>query len=113
MRRLLQPGLTIYHKEMAEKELGCRAVHPILERQRKAINMNPQIQSEKHLEAEIAIEITLNEKGILTQAGFTSEEILSLLWLRQWYQTGGSDRIPVVRHLEFIKHMVANGKIER
>lgn len=88
-------------------------MHSILERQRKATSMNPQIQSEKHLEAEIAIEITLNEKDILTQAGFTSEEILSLLWLRQWYQTGGSDRIPVVRHLEFIKHLVADGKIER
>ncbi len=49
---------------------------------------------------------------MLTQDGFSSEEIGSLLWLRQWYQNGGSDRIEVVRRLEFLKLMVMNGKIE-
>ena len=29
----------------------------------------------------------------LADCGFTSEEIVSLLWLQKWYQTGGSDRV--------------------
>jgi hypothetical protein len=43
--------------------------------------------------------------------GFLSEEIVSLLWLRQWYQTGGSDRVAVLRHWEFLKLLVLTGKL--
>ena len=55
---------------------------------------------------------TVTETDILTQCGFTQDEIISLLWLRQWYQNGGSDRVAIVRYLEFIKLLVVNGKIE-
>ena len=80
---------------------------------RKKVNiMNPQIQSEKELEMVNNAEIAITETDALIQNGFTSEEIVSLLWLRQWYQNGGSDRIEVVRHLEFLKLMVMSGKIE-
>lgn len=48
----------------------------------------------------------------LTKSGFSSEEKVSLLWLRQFYQTGGSDRAPVIRHLEFLKFLVLRGKLE-
>lgn len=58
------------------------------------------------------VESSLTETDVLTQSGFTQDEIISLLWLRQWYQHGGSDRMPVVRHLEFLKILVGNGKIE-
>ncbi|HLX58049.1 MAG TPA: hypothetical protein VKR83_13595 [Ktedonobacteraceae bacterium] len=71
--------------------------------------MNPQIQSEKSLET---TEIVTTDTEALAQSGFTDEEIDSLVWLRRWYQTGGSDRVEVVRHLEFLKLMVLNGKIE-
>jgi len=27
---------------------------------------------------------------------------VDLLWLRRWYQSDGSDRIPLVRHWEFL-----------
>jgi hypothetical protein len=74
--------------------------------------MNPQIQSEKELDITNNADITITEVGALTENGFTSEEIVSLLYLRQWYQTGGSDRVEVVRRLEFLKLMVMNGKIE-
>ena len=74
--------------------------------------MNPQIQSEKELDIVNTADIAITETDILTENGFTSEEIVSLLWLRQWYQTGGSDRVEVVRRLEFLKLMVMNGKIE-
>ena len=74
--------------------------------------MNPQIQTEKELDITNNADITITEVGALTENGFTSEEIVSLLYLRQWYQTGGSDRVEVVRRLEFLKLMVMNGKIE-
>ena len=74
--------------------------------------MNPQIQSEKELDIVNNADIGITETDALTENGFTSEEIVSLLYLRQWYQTGGSDRVEVVRRLEFLKLMVMNGKIE-
>ncbi|MFL5591382.1 MAG: hypothetical protein ACJ797_06140 [Ktedonobacteraceae bacterium] len=48
----------------------------------------------------------------LAQHGFEQVEITSLLRLREWYQNGGSDRIGVVRYLEFLKFLVRNGKLE-
>ena len=74
--------------------------------------MNPQIQSEKELDMVNNAEIATIETDALTLSGFTSEEIVSLFWLRQWYQNGGSDRVEVLRRLEFLKLMVMNGKIE-
>jgi hypothetical protein len=44
--------------------------------------------------------------------GFTSEEIVSLLWLQRWYQTGGSDRVVLLRHWEFLKFLVLNGTLD-
>ncbi len=49
----------------------------------------------------------------LQEVGFSEDEIISLLWLQQWYQHGGSDRMEILRHLEFLKILVANGSIER
>jgi len=74
--------------------------------------MNPQIQSEKELDITNNTDITITETDALLQNGFTYEEMISLLWLRQWYQNGGSDRVEVMRRLEFLKLMVMNGKIE-
>ena len=52
------------------------------------------------------------EQELLAQLGFTAQEITSLLWLRQWYQTGGSDRVLMVRHLEFLRLLVRSGELE-
>jgi hypothetical protein len=71
--------------------------------------MNSQIHSEKHLNN---VETSSDDMALLTQSGFTSDEIVSLLWLRQWYQNGGSDRTEVIRHLEFLKLLVLNGKMD-
>ena len=57
-------------------------------------------------------ENTVAEADVLAQNGFSQDEVVSLLWLRQWYQNGGSDRVEVVRYLEFLKLLVMNGKIE-
>lgn len=58
------------------------------------------------------IPTTITDEDELAQRGFTADEIVSLLYLRLKYQTGGSDRIEVVRHLEFLKMMVLSGKID-
>ena len=52
------------------------------------------------------------ETEALAQCGFTQDEIASLLRLREWYQHGGSDRIDVIRYLEFLKFLVRNGKLQ-
>ncbi len=74
--------------------------------------MNPQIHSEEPLITITNAETATTDADMLVQEGFTSDEILSLLWLRQWYQNGGSDRTEVIRHLEFLKLLVLNGKME-
>ena len=71
--------------------------------------MNPQTQP---LEMVQNSETATSEMETLVQCGFTTDEIASLLWLRQWYQNGGSDRVEVVRHLEFLKLLVTSGKME-
>ena len=73
--------------------------------------MNPYFPSEIGFLTTLDRESTPTEKELLTLEGFTADEILSLLWLRQWYQSGGSDRVPIIRHLEFVKQLVACGSI--
>jgi hypothetical protein len=43
---------------------------------------------------------------------FSTEEIVALFWLRRWYQTGGSDRMELLRHWEFLKRLVKAGRLE-
>jgi hypothetical protein len=52
------------------------------------------------------------ETEALAKDGFAQDEVASLLRLRQWYQNGGSDRVNVVRHLEFLKFLVMHGKLD-
>ena len=59
------------------------------------------------------IETIETDTDILQQGGFSEDEIISLLWLQQWYQHGGSDRMEILRHLEFLKLLVGNGIIDR
>ncbi len=72
--------------------------------------MNTQIKAEEQLT--IAGETDVPEMDRLAQSGFTAEEITALLWLRRWYQTGGSDRMEIVRHWEFLKWLVVTGRLE-
>ena len=74
--------------------------------------MNPQTQAETPPELSIDSAIALSETDLLAGWGFTPHEIASLLWLRQWYQTGGSDRANMVRHLEFLRLLVQSGDLE-
>ncbi|HEU5379764.1 MAG TPA: hypothetical protein VFV38_30440 [Ktedonobacteraceae bacterium] len=73
---------------------------------------NPHIQSEQTFTRVHTLATVVTETETLALQGFTEDEIVSLLWLRQWYQHGGSDRMEVVRRLEFLKHLVLRGQIE-
>lgn len=74
--------------------------------------MNPQTHSEEEITIVPGTESAIPETEALAQCGFTPDEIVSVLWLRQWYENGGSDRIEIVRRLEFIKRLVLSGKLE-
>lgn len=74
--------------------------------------MNPQTHSEEEITIVPGAENAVAEAEILARCGFTPDEIVSVLWLRQWYENGGSDRIEIVRRLEFIKRLVLSGKLE-
>jgi hypothetical protein len=72
--------------------------------------MNPQTETPPELFMDS--DSALNETELLAGWGFTPHEIASLLWLRQWYQTGRSDRASLVRHLEFLRLLVHSGDLE-
>jgi len=74
--------------------------------------MNPQMQTQAQRELSTSSDITVSETDLLAAWGFTPHEIASLLWLRQWYQNGGSDRATLVRHLEFLRLLVHSGELD-
>ena len=53
------------------------------------------------------------EEEVLRASGFTADEVTSLLWLRQWYQSGGSDRFSILVHWNFLRWLVASSKMEK
>ena len=72
--------------------------------------MNNVTQSHPAL---VACDVTTStEQELLAGWGFTAQETTTLLWLQQWYQTGGSDRALMVRHLEFLRLLVRSGELE-
>jgi hypothetical protein len=73
---------------------------------------NPQTRSEQALVRVNTVETSVTEAETLIDQGFNDDEIMSLLWLRQWYEHGGSDRVEVVRRLEFLKQQVLQGQVE-
>ena len=74
--------------------------------------MNPYVQTQAQAELSTDADIAINDTDLLVGWGFDPHEIASLLWLRQWYQHGGSDRATMVRHLEFLRLLVQSGELE-
>jgi hypothetical protein len=58
------------------------------------------------------VETTAKDIEALSVCGYSEDEIISLLWLRQHYQSGGSDRAAVVRYLEFLRYLLRSGQLE-
>ena len=74
--------------------------------------MNIQIQTSERLTKATRAAADASEMDELAQYSFTAEESAALFWLRRWYQSGGSDRIELVRRWEFLKWLVMMGKLE-
>ena len=73
--------------------------------------MNTRIHTKEQRDMAAPTETTATGIEGLDGCGFTTEEIVSLLWLQHWYQTGGSDRIELLRRWEFLRYLVLNGKL--
>ena len=76
------------------------------------VNMNHQNQAEEECKMEMQVETDAAERDQLAQCGLSTEETVAFLWLRRWYQTGGSDRIELLRHWEFLKWLVRASLLE-
>ena len=74
---------------------------------------NPLTHAEEACAQVPAVETDIGEVEVLVYLGFTEDEVTSLLWLRQWYQHGGSDRVEVVRRLEYVQQQVLDDHLER
>ncbi len=74
--------------------------------------MNTHSHAKKQGEMAARTERNATDRERLVNCGFTCEEIVSLLWLQNWYQSGGSDRVVLVRHWEVLRLLVLNGKLE-
>ena len=74
--------------------------------------MNTFSSLNEELETTIIEEMVVSDFDTLTSSAFSAEQIVSLLELRQRYQTGGSDRAAIIRHWEFLRLLVASGRME-
>jgi len=74
--------------------------------------MNPYILASEQFAIAPSMEADAPEDDRLAECGFTAEEIVAFLWLRHWYQSGGSDRMPILRHWKFLKLLVKTGRLE-
>jgi hypothetical protein len=74
--------------------------------------MNSYSTLKEDLETSTIEEIVVSDFDILTACDFSAEQIVSLIQLRQRYQSGGSDRATIMRHWEFLRLLVASGKME-
>ena len=74
--------------------------------------MNTYSNLKEDLESTTIEEVVVSDFDILTACDFSAEQIVSLLELRQRYQSGGSDRASVIRHWEYLRLLVASGRME-
>jgi hypothetical protein len=79
---------------------------------RKDMMMYTYLDAKEQGGMPLQTEVIATDQERLIASGFSSEEIVSLLWLQQWYQKGGSDRVTVLRHWEFLKLLVLTGKLD-
>jgi len=70
------------------------------------VNMKQQIQAEEERNMTMRVETDAAERDQFAQCGLSTEEIVAFLWLRRWYQTGGSDRMELLRRWEFLRWLV-------
>ena len=74
--------------------------------------MNSYSTLKEDLETSTIEETVVSDFDTLTACDFSAEQVVSLLELRQRYQSGGSDRASVMRHWEYLRLLVASGRME-
>ena len=74
--------------------------------------MNPYVAHKEDRESTTYEETVVSDIDTLTQCDFSAEQIVSLLGLRQRYQSGGSDRASVIHHWDYLRLLVASGRME-
>jgi hypothetical protein len=74
--------------------------------------MNTYSILKEELETSTIEETVISDFDTLTACDFSAEQIVTLIELRQRYQNGGSDRAAIIHHWEFLKLLVASGKME-
>ncbi len=74
--------------------------------------MNPYSTLKEGIETTAIEETVVSDFDSLTACDFSAEQIVSLIEMRQHYQSGGSDRATVIRHWEFLRLLVASGRME-
>lgn len=80
--------------------------------ERKGIVMNFHLDIQQQYITTTCLEVMPTEQELFSQWGFNAEEIAALLWLSQWYLTGGNDRAAMLRSLEFLRLLVRSGELE-
>jgi hypothetical protein len=105
------PETRMQHLEQPDQQAGCTGTRESTpERQNTMLSL--QIHAEEPLHEATELQTAALERERLVQSGFTAEEIVALLWLRQWYQMGGSDRYQLVCRWEFLRLLIMHGKLE-
>lgn len=74
--------------------------------------MNPYSTLKEDIETTTIEETVVSDFDSLTACDFTAEQIVSLIEMRQRYQSGGSDRATIIHHWEFLRLLVASGRME-
>jgi hypothetical protein len=80
--------------------------------ERKGIEMHFHIDIQQQPITTSCLEAMPTEQELFSQWGFNAQEIAVMLWLSQWYLTGGSDRAAILRSLEFLRLLVRSGELE-
>jgi hypothetical protein len=99
------------HLEQPDQQTGSNYTRESVPESKNTL-MYPQIHAEEQLHMTTHLETVALERERLVRSGFSAEENVALLWLRQWYHMGGSDRFELVRRWEFLRLLVKNGKLE-
>jgi hypothetical protein len=99
------------HLEQSDPQTGSNCMRECVPESKDTL-MYSQMHAEEHLHMTTHLEAVALERERLVQSGFNAEEIVALLWLRQWYHTGGSDRFELVRRWELLRLQVKNSTLE-
>jgi transposase len=96
------PGISMQQLVQPDQRAGSNCTRESVPESKETM-VHPPIHAEEQLDMATELQTAVLERERLVQSGFSAEEIVALLWLRQWYHMGGSDRFELVRCWEFLR----------